>query len=74
MGTPSSGGSGRARPVELMHSKVRVMLSTMASFRADGSLFDGEGVAPAVLHHATLDDWLGRGDSALAAARAWLTR
>lgn len=74
MGTPSSGGSGRAQEIVLAHSGVHVTLSTMVSFRADGSLFDGEGVLPNVLHRPTLRDALRDGDSMLEAAQAWLRR
>jgi hypothetical protein len=74
LGTPSSGGSGRAREVRLAHSDIAVMLSTMASFQPSGALLEGEGVLPAVLHPAKLEDYLGSGDSALEQAVALLRR
>jgi C-terminal processing protease CtpA/Prc len=72
MGTPSGGGSGRARPLELAHSGLELALSSMASFRADGSLYDGVGIQPDVLVEPTLDDLRGRTDSLLEAALARL--
>lgn len=55
MGTPSAGGSGRARAFVLPHSRVIVELSTMASFRPSGQLFDGIGITPRVLVPRTLE-------------------
>ena len=45
----------------------------MASYRADGRLYDGRGVEPDVVVEMTLDDVLGRSDSALESARARLS-
>ncbi len=46
MGAATGGGSGRAQQFELVFSRLRVKLSTMASFRPDGRLYDGVGIAP----------------------------
>lgn len=54
MGVPSGGGSGRSRAFELPNSRLRAVVSTMASFRPDGQLYDGIGVAPDIrgaTHH-----------------------
>jgi len=68
MGTPSAGGSGRSRWFELPNSKVRVRLSTMASFQPNGSLFDGNGVQPDTIVTKTLEHLLGQRDSQLGPA------
>jgi hypothetical protein len=65
VGTPTSGGSGRSQNHRLENSGLTVRLSTMASFRADGRLYDGKGIAPDVEAAPTLEDFLGRGDSVL---------
>ncbi|GIK15815.1 MAG: hypothetical protein BroJett003_07790 [Planctomycetota bacterium] len=65
IGTPSGGGSGRKRGYTLAHSGIEVRLSSMASFRADGWLYDGSGIEPDVLAPATPDDLIGRTDSVL---------
>ncbi|MGH7151666.1 MAG: S41 family peptidase [Planctomycetota bacterium] len=72
--TPSGGGSGRARPATLARSGIRVQLSSMASFRPDGTLYDGEGVEPDVLVEREPEDLVGKGDAQLASALARLGR
>ncbi len=74
LGTPSGGGSGRARPATLARSGIRIQLSSMASFRPDGTLYDGEGVEPDVLVEREPGDFVGAGDAQLAAALARLAR
>lgn len=73
MGTASGGGSGRAQVYPLPESGLRVALSSMASFRPDGRLYDLRGIDPDVVVPATLDDLLGRTDHVLDAAIALLT-
>ncbi len=68
LGTPSGGGSGRARRVALPRSGIELRLSSMASFRPDGRLYDGRGVEPDVLVEPTPEDALGRTDTILDAA------
>ncbi len=68
VGETTGGGSGRARTCELPVSKLEVRLSSMASFQPNGSLFDGNGVAPDVVQMATLSDLLGDSDSQMARA------
>ncbi|MBK8096800.1 MAG: hypothetical protein IPK26_06815 [Planctomycetes bacterium] len=72
IGTPSGGGSGRAETTTLPHSLVQVRLATMVSYRPDGRLYDGRGIAPDVLAMPTLDDLAGRTDSLLERALAHL--
>jgi hypothetical protein len=68
VGEPTSGGSGRARGHRLPNSQVRLQLSTMASFRPDGVLFEGNGVVPDVVVATRPGDLIGTSDTALAKA------
>lgn len=68
VGEPTSGGSGRAKGHALPHSGVRLQLSTMASFRPDGVLFEGNGVVPDVAVATQVGDLVGAGDAVLDAA------
>jgi hypothetical protein len=68
VGERSAGGSGRARGYQLPNSGVRLQLSTMASFRPDGTLYEGHGVAPDVEVATRATDLIGRTDTALARA------
>ncbi|MFN0135782.1 MAG: S41 family peptidase [Phycisphaerae bacterium] len=65
VGEPSSGGSGRAAGVPLRGAGIEVMLSTMASFRIDGKLFDTRGVEPDDVMSPQLEDVLGLKDGIL---------
>lgn len=65
MGMTSSGGSGRSIPYTLPNSGLSIRLSTMASFRADGTRYDGEGIKPDVEAQYTLSDLTGRTDTIL---------
>ncbi len=65
MGTATGGGSGRSLETQLAWSKIRVRLSSMASFQPLGQLYDGQGIQPDVRAAPHLDDWLGRSDSVL---------
>jgi C-terminal processing protease CtpA/Prc len=65
VGAPSGGGSGRARRVQLPRSGLELRLSSMASFRPDGRLYDGRGVAPDVPVAPRPTDLLGRTDAVL---------
>lgn len=68
VGTASGGGSGRVQPVELPASRLTVMLSSMASYRADGRMYDGRGVAPDVEVDGFPTDFVGATDAALEVA------
>ena len=65
VGEATSGGSGRAGGHRLPSSGVRLQLSTMASFRPDGVLFEGNGVVPDVAVSAEPVDLVGGGDAVL---------
>jgi len=65
VGEATAGGSGRARGYRLPNSGVRLQLSTMASFRPDGVLFEGNGVAPDVAVVTQPTDLIGETDTAL---------
>jgi len=68
MGTPSGGGSGRRQPYQLRNGQYGVRLSSMASFRPDGRLYDGKGIGPDVLLEPIATDFIGRTDTILEAA------
>lgn len=69
MGTCTGGGSGRVKPIELPASGLRIMASTMVSYRSDGSLYDGEGIEPDLTMQPAAADYLKGHDSVLDAAR-----
>ena len=72
MGVPSGGGSGRSRVFDLPNSRLRVVLSTMASFRPDGQLYDGIGVAPDIVVPRTIEGIASGRDTQMAEARRYL--
>lgn len=74
LGRASAGGSGRSELITLRHSGLQVRISSMASFRPDGQLYDGHGIAPDVLIQPTLDDLLGKTDTTLDAALQYLKK
>ena len=65
VGTASGGGSGRTRAYGLAASGLRVRLSSMASFRPNGKLYDGNGVLPDLEVQPARGDWIGKGDAQL---------
>lgn len=65
VGEATAGGSGRARSYVLPNSSIRLQLSTMASFRPDGALFEGNGVVPDVAVKQQPTDLIGQTDTAL---------
>jgi C-terminal processing protease CtpA/Prc len=66
VGEPSAGGSGATRGFELPRTRVRIALSSMASFRPNGKLFDGNGIAVDVAARPVLEDFTRDEDSVLA--------
>lgn len=74
MGARSGGGSGRKLPYQLPRSKVEITLSSMASFQADGKLYDGRGVEPDVVLMLKATDFIGKTDSVLDEALKRLKR
>ena len=65
VGQPSGGGSGATRTFELPYSQLRIALSSMASFRANGKTFDGNGIEVDVAVKPSLADFLSDSDSVL---------
>ncbi len=65
VGEPSGGGSGATRRFLLPHTQVTVSLSSMASFRANGKLFDGRGIEVDIEARPTLQDFVEGTDSVL---------
>jgi hypothetical protein len=72
VGEATSGGSGRAKGHVLPASGLRLQLSTMASFRPDGVLFEGNGVTPDIAVATQPGDLVGNSDTALDKARELL--
>jgi hypothetical protein len=65
LGESTAGGSGRARSYQLPNSGIRLQLSTMASFRPDGVLLEGNGVVPDLRIEPQPTDLIGEADTAL---------
>lgn len=68
VGTTSGGGSGRAQRIKLAHSGLSPRMSSMASFRKRGQLYDGSGVEPDVIVIPEPGDFIGQSDRQLEAA------
>jgi hypothetical protein len=68
IGLPSGGGSGATKRFELPHSGIKIGLSSMASFRPNGRLYDGNGIEVDVRATPTISDYLGKSDTVLAKA------
>lgn len=66
VGEPSGGGSGSARQFLLPRTRLLVALSSMASYRPDGRLFDGNGVEVDVVARPRLEDFTTDADAVLA--------
>ncbi|REJ82157.1 MAG: hypothetical protein DWQ36_21570 [Acidobacteria bacterium] len=66
VGAASSGGSAFAQRIVLSEwPRLEVRLASMASFRADGRLFDGHGVQPDVVVEPAPEDFVSRSDRVL---------
>jgi C-terminal processing protease CtpA/Prc len=72
MGLPSGGGSGRSRGFDLPNSRLRVIISTMASFRPDGQVYDGVGITPDIIVPRTLEGVASDVDTQMAEAIRFL--
>ncbi len=68
LGTASGGGSARSQTVRLGRTHFQLRIGSMASFQADGKLFDGHGVQPDVVLDAEPDYFIGGRDNQLAEA------
>ena len=66
VGEPSGGGSGAARQSRLRNTHLVITLSSMASFRPGGKLFDGRGIEVDVEIKPTLEDYTTDADRVLA--------
>jgi C-terminal processing protease CtpA/Prc len=65
LGTPSAGGSAYTQDVVLGPTPLKLRIGSIASFQADGTLFDGNGVRPDVLVEPVPDYFIGGRDNAL---------
>jgi hypothetical protein len=65
MGVSSRGGSGSSRTTKLPRSGIDFKLSTMASFRPDGTTFEGVGVAVEVEAQPPPEDFITAQDTVL---------
>lgn len=70
MGESSGGGSAMVEKFDLADSGLSVVLGSMASFQADGQLFDGVGVTPHVVVEPSPEYFIGGADVVLDAAIA----
>ena len=66
VGEPSGGGSGATRQLVLPRTRLNIALSSMASFRPSGKLFDGNGIEVDVVAKPKLEDYTGDVDTVLA--------
>lgn len=72
IGQPSSGASGATQQFTLQNSGIRIALSSMASFRPNGKLFDGNGIEVDIPIKPAPRDFLGRSDVVLDRAKEWI--
>jgi C-terminal processing protease CtpA/Prc len=68
VGTPSAGGSAYIQEVALGTTPLRLRIGSIASFQADGKLFDGNGIHPDVLVVPVPEYYIGGADNVLAEA------
>ena len=68
IGTPSGGGSGCKVNYRLQNSRIRIQLSSMASFQPNGKLYEGNGIQPDIYIEPVPIDFIGRTDTVLDAA------
>ncbi len=66
VGEPSGGGSGATRQFTLPRTRLLIALSSMASFRPNGKLFDGNGIEVDVAVKPRIEDYTTDTDSVLA--------
>ncbi len=74
IGQPSAGGSGATKHFTLKNSGIEIALSSMASFRPNGKLFDGNGVDVDIKAVPTPADFLGRSDTVLETGIDWIRK
>jgi hypothetical protein len=73
MGQPSGGGSGCYQVYRLRNSKIRIHLSSMASFQPNGKLYDGNGIQPDVSIEPVPTDFIGKTDTVLDTAIKYIS-
>lgn len=75
LGTPSAGGSAYSQEIPLGETKLSLRIGSMASFQADGRLFDGNGIYPDVRVDPVPEYFIGGRDNLLEEAvqliRSW---
>ena len=64
-GTPSSGGSAFTQEIPLGETQLTLRIGSMASFQADGKLFDVNGIHPDVLVEPVPEYFIGGRDNVL---------
>lgn len=74
IGNPSAGGSGATKHFTLQNSGIEIALSSMASFRPNGKLFDGNGIGVDINATPTPADFLGRTDTVLQLGIDWIRK
>lgn len=74
IGQPTGGASGSAINYRLRNSDVGIRLSSMASFRPTGQLYDGNGIEPDVYIDPAPTDFVGQTDTTLDAAVTLLSQ
>lgn len=65
VGEPSGGGSGATRQFQLPKTRLDIALSSMASYRPNGKLFDGSGIEVDLAVQPRLEDYTSDTDSVL---------
>jgi len=73
-GETTGGGSGRTMPIRLANSGLSIAVSSMASFRPDGRLYDGRGIMPDITVSPDASFHTGDTDPVLDAAIDFLQR
>ena len=72
LGTPSAGGSAFSQEISLGETGLRLRIGSMASFQADGKLFDGNGITPDIVVVQGPEYFIGGKDKALDRAMNWI--
>jgi hypothetical protein len=65
LGTASSGGSAYTQEVSLGATGLQLRIGSMASFQADGKLFDGNGIRPDIAVEPVPEYYIGGRDNVL---------
>jgi C-terminal processing protease CtpA/Prc len=74
MGQPSGGGSGCYQVYWLRNSKIRIHLSSMASFQPNGKLYDGNGIQPDIFVEPVPTDFIGKTDTVIETAIKYISQ